>query len=166
MTTKVEFIRSFLLDLDVLGVYHPDNQNEDEYDAHIHFTIDCLEEGYSGRRFAISLIGQYFEGDDSRLSIESIATKYDAFVEKYKSKFLPQCELALNFLNKSNLVPIEKDGYAPYVNYIASCIEDKDPEFLFDYINEFFIVDSLNEELILNIFNNCVEQYKDRSENI
>lgn len=165
--TKTEFIRAFLLELDVLGVYHPDNQNEDEYDAYINFTIDCLDGEFSGRKFAISFIGQYFEGDDSRKSIEDISTQYDAFIGVYQNKFLPQFALARKFWNSTNLHPKAGDGYERYVSYIADRhIADKDTEYLFDYINQFFVCDGIDENSILNILKDCIKEYEELCENI
>ena len=163
---KTEFIRAFLLELDVLGVYHPDNQNEDEYDAYINFTIDCLDGEFSGRKFAISFIGQYFDGDDSRKSIEDISTQYDVFIGEYQNKFHSEFDLARKFWNATNLQPKAGDGYESYVTYIARIIVDNESEYVIDYISEFFITEGMDETIILNIFNDCIKEYKDKCEDV
>lgn len=53
---KTEFIRAFLLELDVLGVYHPDNKNEDEYDAYIEGTEYALTSRIHAKTFAENLV--------------------------------------------------------------------------------------------------------------
>lgn len=83
--TKTEFIRAFLLELDVLGVYHPDNQNEDEYDAYIDGTIEMMSSRTHAKTFATTLVYELTECGEVGVRWTGCDYKIPMIIEKYKA---------------------------------------------------------------------------------
>lgn len=82
--TKTEFIRTFLLDLDVLGVYHPDNENEDEYDYYIKGTEYAFSSRIHAKTFAEDLVYNLTEGGDGEYRYTGCDHKIPSIIAKYK----------------------------------------------------------------------------------
>ena len=89
-TAQIEFARNFLLAVDPLGVYHVDNENEDEYDAYIEYTAKCLRSGCAPYTWASNLInlmtsyenGGRYKGADHR--IPAMVVSFDNARREYK----------------------------------------------------------------------------------
>lgn len=83
-TIQTEFVRNFLLSVDILGVYHPDNGNVDEYDAYIDYTAKCLRSGCAPVTWATTITNQLTSCDDGS-RYKGFDHKIKTIVKEYKS---------------------------------------------------------------------------------